>query len=582
MGISASKIGNPPERRRGKRPTPPPPPQVTLPGPIPAPPPPPPEKILNASGLAAHEAIRLRNLLAEKALRKIDALNLYRPLVAQSYFHGSLARIRLLRGSNRGGKTLPAAVEVARAVTGQDPHGKYPREDGRWYCVGKDLSHVGEVMWRKLSRAGAFKIIRDLATREWRAFRPWDPLDLQREDEARSAPPLIPPRFISKIAWENKGEEIPSKVKLINGWEMNFYSSLGKPPQGTDLDGVWFDEEIVDPAWFPEMRARLLDRKGRFIWSATPQAGTEQLYDLHERAEKERFEASPGVQEYVILLADNPHLSEKEKRELAQDLSDEDRRVRIDGDFAITSFRVYPEFNMLYHGVDLEEIPPNWTRYMVVDPGHQVCAVLFAAVPPKMDQVVIYDELYLRECDARKFALAVSEKTRNQTIQASIIDPNMAVHTELGTGKTVGQQYGEALAEEDFCAIATGTSFILGCDDVDAGLLAVHGWLRRGEDGTPFLRVRRGHCPNIEDEFKRYVKMRTGGVIQDKPNNRRNNHLMDDLRYLALYQPRWIAPPPPRTRQSPAVKAFKRKQERQGKNKSRFVNLGPGRSPSHA
>ena len=530
--------------------------------------------------MAPHEAIRMRNLLSERAMRRIDALRLYEPLMAQAGFHASDARINILRGGNRAGKTLPSAVEVARAVTGMDPFKKYPVAEGRCFAVGKDLKHIGEVMWRKLSRPGAFKIIRDLKTGSWRSYRPWDAADNLREHEAKPAPPLIPPRMIHEVAWESKKESIPVKVKLTNGWEISFYSSLGKPPQGADIDLWWFDEEIVDPSWFPEMSARTLDREGRGIWSATPQAGTEQLFELHERAEREKYHPKPHVREHIISLTENPHISEASKRGLAADLDDEERRVRIDGDFAIISFRVYPEFNMLVHGIEMDSIPPSWTRYMVVDPGHQVCAVLFAAIPPEQDRVVIYDELYLKGCDASKFAINVAAKCQGQTIQAALIDPNMAVHTELGTGKTVGQQYSEALDHEDFATIGTGSGFILGCDDTDAGMLAVHGLLRV-QEGGPRLRVVAGRCNNLQDEFKRYVKKRVQGQVIDEPNNRRNNHLMDCLRYLALFNPRYVKPTPGKARPSAAVRAFRAKAKKKRDQQGGFVNLGPGRNFSH-
>lgn len=564
--------------------------------PIPAPPLPPPpvllpqpmvipeiafESMTDASNLSPGDEIRLRKLLAEKAMRKLDSLRLYEAMPAQMAFHTSASRLNLLRGSNRGGKTLPAAVEVARAVCGMDPFKKYPVKDGRCFAVGKDLKHIGEVMWRKLSRPGAFRIIRDELTSMWRAFRPWDPADAARAHTARPAPALIPKRMIADIAWENKKEGVPSKVKLTTGWEITFFSSLGKPPQGSDIDLWWFDEEIVDPLWFPEMSARTLDRQGRGIWSATPQAGTEQLYELHERAERERYDYKPSIQEHVILLADNVHIREEDKQALAKDLSEDDRRVRIEGEFAIISFRVYPEFNMLVHGKDLDIVPRDWCKYMIVDPGHQVCAVLFVAIPPDDSEVVAYDELYLRDCDAMKFAINVAVKTKGDAIQASVIDPNMAVHTELGTGKTVGQQYSEALDSQDFAAIGTGVGFILGCDDTDAGLLAVHGLLRMGPDGKPRFRVIRGRCPHLEDEFKRYVKKRQAGVVIDQPNNRKNNHLMDNLRYLALFNPRWVKPRVGKPRQSPAMVAFRKKREKQKSQRGSTINLGPGKGFSH-
>lgn len=524
-------------------------------------------------------ARRARKLIVELAKRKIEALKLYEPLPVQAEFHESKARTNILRGSNRGGKTLPAAVEVARAVTGEDPHGKYPKTNGRCFVVGKDLAHVGEVMWRKLSRAGAFKIIRDKTTGKWRTFRPWTPEDAAREAETKLAPPLIPPRLIKSIAWVNKKASIPSKVVLKNGWEIRFYSSEGKPPRGSDIDLWWFDEEILDEDWYPEMVARILDRRGRGIWSATPQSGTDVLYDLHERAAQERTRRHPSVREFIILLAENPHLDEDVKRGLEEDLTDDERRVRIGGEFALIQHLIYPEFSQSMHCIPARDIPGSWTRFMVVDPGHTVCAVLFAAVPPpggeEEHEVHLYRELYLRDCDATKFAEAVVAVVGGTAIELALIDPNFSIVTEAGSGKTVAQQYSEALAKAGFKATITATGFIPGNDDVDAGITAVHALLRPSrETNKPRLRVHKERMPNWIEEIKRYSKKKIDGKVIDKPNQRKACHLMDDTRYLALYDPKWIKPREHKPAKSPAIRALEAKKDRRGDGK-KYVNIGP-------
>jgi hypothetical protein len=524
--------------------------------------------------------IELRRLAHELARRKCEAMHLYEPLVNQAAFHLSRTRIRLLRGSNRGGKTLPAAVEVARALTNRDPYKKYPARDGRWFAVGKDLDHCGQVMYRKLFRAGAFRIIRDRATGQWRALRPWLVEDQEREGEARLAPPLIPSRFVQEIAWENKKESIPSLIRLTNGWELSFYSSLGKPPQGSDIDGWWFDEEIVDSEWYPEMSARIIDRHGRGIWSATPQAGTDQLLELHDRADQERGLIKKSVEEFVILLRNNPHIREEDKAEFARDLSDDERAVRVEGEFIALSFKVYPEFAMSLHGVDWFSIPREWTRYMVVDPGHSVCAVLFGAVPPVSEGnfCYLYDELYIRQCHAALFAEQVASRAAGQRFQAFLIDQRMGVQTELGVGITVAQQYANALREKNIKSDATGSHFIYASDDVLQGITSVHGWLRLREDGTTRLRVLRGALPNFEYEMSRYHKMREKGQILDKPNQRKNNHLMDCIRYLAQYDPRYVKWRAGKHPAGPAMSAYraKQKRKREGAGGASSVNLGPG------
>ncbi len=156
-------------------------------------------------------------------------------------------------------------------MTGRDK--RYP-EQGIAYICAKDGKAVAGVVYKLLFKAGAFKIIRDQETKLWRAFNPSRPEDFARIKEARQAPPLIPPRQIQSVAWEDKKAGVPSLVTLHNGWEIHFFSSNSAPPHGTQIDLAWFDEEILNQLWYAETAARLVDRNGRFLWSATPQAGT--------------------------------------------------------------------------------------------------------------------------------------------------------------------------------------------------------------------------------------------------------------------------------------------------------------------
>src|SRR3972149_1588114 len=69
--------------------------------------------------------------------------------------------------------SLAHFVEIARALTGQDPYGKYPKRDGLAVCVAYGERHIGTVIHRYLFRWGAFKMIRDLGSGDWRTYRPW-------------------------------------------------------------------------------------------------------------------------------------------------------------------------------------------------------------------------------------------------------------------------------------------------------------------------------------------------------------------------------------------------------------------------
>ena len=497
--------------------------------------------------LSVPDKLRIKNLLSLLAQRRAEALRLYEPLAKLEPFHRSLARERLVRGSNRAGKTLTAAIEFSRAVTGQDPFGKYPQKNGRAWLVGRDGRHLGQVMYRKLFRADQFKIVQDPESGLWRAYRPWTDKNLK----PRPAPPLIPPRFVADMAWENKKEMTPSLVVLKNGWELLFLSSNAIPGVGSDIDLAWFDEEIENSGWYPETAARLLDRHGRFIWSATPQASTQQLYDLSCRAETDA-----NVEEFIALLDDNPHIAGEEKLLLAAKLTDEERKVRIGGEFAISSFRVYPEFAMAIHGVAPFEIPSDWCTYVAIDPGRQVMAALFAAVPPPgrvdSDRVYLYDELYLQHCDAEKFGDAMQQKLQGKTPpQEFLIDGHAGRVSEMGSGLTIEEQYTRALRKRSIKSAATGWGFAWGSDDVKAGLSAFRDLLRIQAAGLPTLGVFGERLPKFEWEIGRYryksIRTDSGKLPGDEPD-KKNDHLMDCARYLAARGLTYVKPRPVKTK----------------------------------
>lgn len=543
---------------------------------VPAPAPPSPPDFLERR--AADE---LRLAVAELKRRRVEALRLYEPLPLQAAFHASMARQRIIRGSNRSGKTIAAAVEVARALTGTDPFAKYPERDGRVFAVGLDLMFVAQVFFRKLFRAGAFKMIRDAAAGDWRAYRPWDEADRPRAREARPAPPLIPQRLIDTVSWEDKGKGIPKLVKLTTGWEIAFFASGSNIPQGMDLDLVWFSEELEGELWYPEMAARLLDRKGRFVWDATPQAGTDKLLELSERAEKCRGAADPPVEEFVALLAENPHIEEEEKALLADLLDDDEARVRIGGEFAAHGLRVFPEFNRTLHGRDVEEVPAHWTRYMAVDPGRQVCAVLFAAVPPPGEQpfeVLLYRELYLRACSAAAFGEAAARAAAGDDFEAFVMDAHMGRQTEMGSGLTVEYQYGQALARHKVASRRTRHGFIPGMDDPYGGTELIRDYLRVNPDSNcPRLVYLRGQLPNFVVEMARYRYKRQGRVVTDQPETRGAVHMPATLRYLLGVRPKFVRRTG-KARGSAAYQSFQAKQAKRRKAEGGGgVRLGPGR-----
>lgn len=517
------------------------------------PPPPTPEAV--TSGLSTHALQQMKDVQAALSERRLEALRLYVPMPKQDEIHKCMASERIVLGGNRAGKTLCVAVEAARAATGQDPYGKYPAEDGNLIIVGRNWQHIGMVIYPILFKAGAFKIIKDADTGAWRAFRPG--ADDDRKSEAKPAPPLIPPRLIKDMAWVQKNAGYLNKAELVNGWTIYCFSSEGEPPQGFQSNITWLDEDLTNERWVGEMQARLADRKGRFIWSAMPWSKNDALLGLCERADQaaERGDERPIIKKFTLRFLDNAAIDQEEKRkniERWSALGQDELRMRAEGEFTTESTLMYPTFNASVHMMQRSElpdltVPEDWTRYVAIDPGHAVMATLFGAVPPDENFLLIYDELYIRNCNALIWGEQFAAKAQYQNIYAAIMDMHGGALRDLGSGRLPHELYTEELRKRGVRFIATGSSFIPGSDDIPARTALVRQMMHIRGDGTTRLKILEGGCPNLVREIKRYRK-KTASVngvtyVTDEPQTRGEVHAVQTLEYLCAYEPKYHQPP---------------------------------------
>lgn len=487
-------------------------------------------------------------------------------------FHASRATWRVVDGSNRAGKTICAATEVARAVTGQDPYGKYPKENGRCLIVGKDGDHLANPLYEKLFRPGPFFLVPDRATKLWRGLQhdPDDTTALARDDLDRRtewvpAPPLIPARFVREIAWENKAKRIPRLVRLTTGWEILFRSSNGDPPQGILLNLAWFDEEILNATFFSETCARLVDRAGVGIWSATPQAATPQLWDLRQRADR----GDSSVMAVTLLVADNPYLPPDAKAEFYKSLNEQERDVRWHGRYAILGKRIYMVYDpMGAHGYEPFTIPEDWTRYLILDPGRTHCGTLFGAVDPEEKHVWIYDGFDLRNADAQTWAQWVFERQGTMRFEAAICDQRMGRQHRPGEHQTVAELYYNALVVAGVKPRLEGSlsGFFAGSDDVSAREEQLLSWLRVRSSGitvgTPKLQVSRGVLPELDGQI------RSAYYVSDSKRAKLPEDLLVCLEYFAGFGPYYQPPERVEPEEDPVWTLFQKRKARHSSKQS--------------
>lgn len=510
---------------------------------------------LGASSYSKKKALRIAN---EIASRRIEALNLYVPQPTQDDFHRCRSPECMLMGGNRGGKSLAAFVECARAVLGKDPHGKYPVRDGVLGIVGYKQWHIGNVIYPYLFKAGAFKIIRDAETDLWRVYRPWVPQDIARKKEAKPAPPLIPPRMIEKFVWQDRAKNIFSNVFLKTGWEIKAFSSASKPEQGWQADLLAFDEDILDPSWYAEAAGRLIDRGGRLIWSALPHDANDAMARFAERADTqqesyERGGDKPTTVVYRISMESNPYLPEDAKKAAVagwKSMGDDVYRKRALGELVTDSVLMYPMWRHGIHSVDKyagqlggepdqylknKTVPINWCRRLAVDPGHDTGAAILIATPPSGNWHLVYGEIYIHQCTAAKIAKALDKATSGVWFQSFLIDAHGGNLTSMDTGVSPREAYEREMQELNVACIETKSRFVPGCsviayrEEITRGMLSVDG------SGAPQILIDFDACPNLDREMKRFRKKKVNGNVTDTGNRRANTHAIECLEYLATY-----------------------------------------------
>jgi hypothetical protein len=504
---------------------------------------------------------RVAYLRKKVARLQTEALRLARPLPHMERFHASRKQIIILSGANQSSKTFHALLEAARALTGQDPYNKYPKKDGRAIFCGYDNDHLSDPLYRKLFLAGEFRLIRDEHTRKWRAVRPdpdnprqLDPYDLAYQEQWKDAPPLIPEKMVAEVAWEVASKQIPRNITLTNGWRILWRSSNSRPPRGRQVDFVLLDEDLRNTdAWVNEMIPRLLKRRGKMLWAATAQEGGPELITLCDQADQ----GSPHIDFYRMLIVDNPHITDDQRKFLLQTLTSEDEvAVRFHGENAAALRYIYKHIydpNGI-HGCEPFQIPTHeWARYVILDPGRQHCGSLFLAVDPQEKHRYVYDAIDIRHGDATGWAHEAALRQGSMRFEAFVVDQQMGKQTHVGREKihNVAHQYWHALKEAGVVPRRQGSEprlagFFPGTNDVASREEALLNWMQpRGLAnpfaGSPVLQVMRGISPKLDKQIN------LAQVDSTKHKDKRQafqEDLLVCLEYAAAFNPGFHPPVP--------------------------------------
>lgn len=461
-----------------------------------------------------------------------------------------------------------------------------------YWILGRDQDHIGSRIYKFLFQPGHVKLIKDIDTGRLRIYNPADPLDKCRESEAVGAEPIIPERFIVPGSWKwvrgKKGLDVFSEVTLINGAVIRAYGTQGQPTMGDEVDGALIDEDLTNEAWLGETQRRLLNRDGWFIWAVWPQMKNFAVLNLQQRVKNK----DPHIKEFTLTFSDNPFATKAQKarsdamagseeeirrRDFGETLADKLTMYQVDDEMhglgnpdrarelitdvsterrqiIFVSLRSKIEKGLLCSRQELltqiwddsHSFPPEWTRYISIDPSNTRTGVVFGVVPPpevcgvKMGRtVIIENELVREQCNAVDLARDIKEIAGNLSYEAFIMDKRYGRMTHGGRDNTTFENYENAFAGARLYSRLTKYGFEPGIDVPSFRYRVVREFID-GSGGVPDLYYVRYHTPHLQHEFQTYRKKRIAaqdGTVQimDEPANPRKYDVMAALEYLLAY-----------------------------------------------
>jgi len=440
-------------------------------------------------------------ILEKRKRLEENRIKYYVPHPKQKAFHTSLARDRWAFTGNRFGKTCMAAVEAIWHLTGEYPEW-YPEEGkspvpcrGRVICTDF-INGIEKVSLPEIKK--------------------W-----------------MPKRYLINGSWEQSYSKLMRKLTLTNGSSLEFMSfdqDLGSFA-GTSLHFIWQDEHGKRDI-YRENKMRLIDTSGRFWGTLTPVKGISYEYDeiyekRNERDDLEIFRAA---------TMDNALLSNEEVEEMTKDLSEDEKRIRLHGDFVFLTGLIYKEWDRNIHLCEPFDIPKSWTRYCAIDPHTRTpTAVLYWAVSPDDDHY-IYDELYLPDMQVSEMARYMLAKENRIKVETRFIDPAAkAVNSAAG-----GFNFINEFVEHDIYTTIADNRLTEGIQALRELLKPKFSVILK--KAVPKLRVF-NTCKQFAKEIEHYrwpeYKPEGNQNIKEKPV-KKDVHLPDCARYIAISKPEYV------------------------------------------
>ncbi len=450
-------------------------------------------KDLDSDSLSRFNTMLDKQLLQNFSDTKLD---FFIPHPKQEDFISSPARIKAFIGGNRSGKTTAGAIDVILECIGAHPlqeAGLRRKPPVYWRVVCIDfLNGIEKIILPKI--------------KEW-----------------------MPKKYLIDGQWQKSWMERSKTLTLNNGSKIEFMSANQEREkfQGTSRDGLWIDEEIDKDIW-QECRMRLIDRGGRSILTLTPINGMTWVYDdIYLKADCKETEV------VTAQINENPHINPAEIEFIADGLNEEEKRVRLNGEFVCMHGLVYKEYHdTTPHVIDPFPIPPDWTRYIGIDPHLRTETAVVMLACNRDGDLFVYDEIFMDGLISEISQTLLLKMTDSDYFNV-VIDPASKQPNPV-SGVSIRDEFAK------HGIIAKNAK-----KDVGVGIHRIRELLRLDPVYKKPKLFIFNTCRKLRYEFTHYIwdddiHYRNRAVKQSP--RKKNDHLLDCLRYIVMEDPIYISP----------------------------------------
>lgn len=443
----------------------------------------------------------------------VTSIYSYVPHPKQKTFHCSTLEEKLFIGGNRSGKTVANVIECIWRITKSHPFRPELNEiegeiRGRLVCV----SFVD----------GLEKIILPL-------FKKW-----------------MPRKFLKSRSWDKSYNKYLRTLTLEDGSFIEFmsYDQELEKFAGTSRHFVSFDEEPPRSVW-EECLLRLVDTDGDWWISMTPVEGLTWVFEIIFQPWEEG--ARPQTLVLIVSMDDNPHLTERGKNKILNNIIDEaDREARKEGAFVQIKGRVYKNFDPHVHKREGFKLDHTMRIYTSLDTGWRHPAAWTWHAVERTGHITTFHEIIESERTVESLAKEVKDfeqqilRPLGLEVYVRTGDPAM-LQVKEHVGTSIIQEY----AKHDIFIGVEGVP--KGPGSVDIGVIKfeqymttiIHGRPLWGYTDTPEFedKFRKG-CPKLAKQMKnlRWEKFESKKMEQ-KNAPKTTIHKVDDdgpdsVRYL--------------------------------------------------